>query len=67
MSLRTRNYFFTVMVTEHQHTLPRDDIESQFSVIYKNHLGIVLLYMALLEQGAQPGDLQRLLPNSTII
>lgn len=54
------------MVTEYQHKLPREDAESPCLVIYKNHLDMALLYMALLEQGVQPADLQRLLPSSTI-
>lgn len=49
---------------EHQHKLPREVVEAL--VIYKNHLGVVLFYMTLLEQEVQPGDLQRLLPSSTI-
>lgn len=36
-----------------------------FSYI-KHHLGMVLLFMALLEQGVQPAELQRLLSSSTI-
>ena len=52
--LNIRKHFFTVMVTEHWHRLPREIVESPSSEILKSHLDTVLrnqLWVALLEQG----------------
>lgn len=55
VSLKMRNDFFTVKVTEHGHRFLRGVMESASLEIFKSHLYIVLgnhLWVALLEHGS---------------
>jgi len=60
-------HIFVVRVPQPWSGLPREAEKSPFLEIRKSHLGMVLgnqLWVALLEQGVGPGDLQRALPTA---
>ena len=40
--LNTRKHFFTVRVTEHWHSLPREIVESPSLEIFKSRLDVIL-------------------------
>ena len=66
--LNIRKHFFAVGVTEHWSRLPGEFVDSPSLEILKSCLDMVLgnqLWVALLEQGLRPDDLQRSLPTST--
>lgn len=65
-----RKHFLTVRVTERMHRLPGEVVESLSMEIFKNHLDIVLvnlIYIDLLKQVVISYDLQKSLPNSTVL
>lgn len=65
----TRN-FFTLRVTEHWHSLPRELLESLSLQILKTHLGAILcnlLWVNSLSRELGLGDPQRSLPTLTML
>ena len=65
-----RKNFFPLRVTEPWHRLPRGAVESPSLEIFQTCLDAVLcslLWVTLLGQGVGLGDLQRSLPNPTIL
>lgn len=63
-------HFSTVRVTKHWQELPKEVLESPSSEIFKSHLDMVLgnhYRQPSFTKGVRQYDLQRHLPNSTIL